>query len=70
VPEGVVSGALVLAPCPPEAPGAHGQTLEERLSEVLKRTRAHEQVDCPVCRGAMSVADDGALCSDCGSLLS
>jgi hypothetical protein len=69
MPEGVVSGALAVAPRVTEPARSRGPTLEERLSEVLDRARARQDVECPLCRGAVEPSDEGARCRDCGATL-
>jgi predicted amidophosphoribosyltransferase len=66
-----VSGALAVAPRVTETAtaGSRGPTLEERLSELLDRARAHEDALCPVCQGGMGPSDQGAYCRDCGTTL-
>jgi tRNA(Ile2) C34 agmatinyltransferase TiaS len=69
VQEGVVSGALALAPHPPDPAGGRRPSLEERLAEVLERTRANLDPDCPVCGAAMELFGEGARCAGCASIL-
>jgi tRNA(Ile2) C34 agmatinyltransferase TiaS len=64
-----VSGALAIAPRVAEPAAGGGLTLEQHLSELLDRARAHEEALCPVCRGGMEPADEGARCRDCGTSL-
>ena len=61
-----MSGALALAPCPPEAAG---RSLEEHLTETLDRVRACEDAECPVCGAAMELYGEGARCEGCDSIL-
>jgi hypothetical protein len=66
-----MSAALLEAPSPLfVSDGGRRPTLEEVLDGAWRAVRSHAEADCPVCRGAMSLADDGvARCAGCGTTL-